>query len=88
MMHSNDGLYTTLNSTLHEIDKQIEEIKKSVLSSLPVHEKPDPSAVYKHRYSDGHPVLESMLLAKAECLHGMAALKAEESASQRARRAR
>lgn len=75
MMHTTQTLYDQLNNTLLEINVQIRGIKKNTESYIAAHEKPG-TTVYDMKNSDGHGVLENMLLAKAQVLAGMATLKA------------
>ena len=83
MMHTTQTLYDNLGSTLLEINKQIEAVKRDVLLRLPGDFPADPDAVYDAKNSDGSFVLTDLLAAKAQALSGMAALKTAEMASKR-----
>jgi hypothetical protein len=82
MMHTTQALYDELRATLSEIDKQIEVIKTTT-RQFPYDVEPvDADQIYKWRNTDGKPVLSDMLLARANTLSGMAALKVADAGNR------
>lgn len=77
MMHNVQGLYDQLRINLNEVESQIKAIKAGVTEDFERGRVME-DAPYKIVRSDGTPVLEPMLAAKAQILSGLAALKAAD----------
>ncbi len=75
-MHSDTALYDELSFTLNQINRQIEAIERDVEISIAPHMAPN--AAFRQRHRDGKYVLADVLLAKSQCLNGMAIIKASQ----------
>jgi hypothetical protein len=88
MMHNLPGLYDILNAQRIELDKQIEEVKDDFL--VKKHNGPlthvDSFTVYQAVRPDGVPLLEPLMIARANVLAAMANLKAADMNSKAPRR--
>lgn len=86
MMHSSNSLYDMLKDTLVGINSQlaatVEDLEKKI-ADLPY---PDEVTVYRIKNHDGRFVLTDLLVAKANVLQAMAALKAAEMQQKAAKR--
>lgn len=85
-MHTTHSLYAELHINLNEINRQIEAIKREIELSLPEGEKPDPDIMYGLNNGSGNFLLKDLLIAKAQLLSGMAALKAADMAQKAPKR--
>lgn len=82
MMHNMSGLYDQLRANLVEIELQIKHIKNDIALEYKPEERDKINVWYWTYRSDGKPVLMDLLVAKAQILSGMAALKAADVTSK------
>lgn len=86
MMHNMGGLYDQLRTSLSEIDMQIKHVKNDIARQYPEEEREKINVWYWTYRGDGKPVLEDLLIARANLLSAMANLKAADVASKAPRR--
>lgn len=82
MFHTAQNLYDNLANLLLEINKQIDSVKVETVKKIQAQPYPDLVTVYDMREQSGRPVLADLLVAKAQVLSGMAALKTADGPSK------
>jgi hypothetical protein len=83
MMHNTQALYGALNDQLHTINEQIEAVKKRAQKQIDDFPwATEAMTVFDVQDTTGKNVLTDLLVAKAQVLSGMAALKAADLSSK------
>lgn len=85
-MHNVGTLYDQLRSNLTEIELQIKHIKNDIARQYPEDQQPKINVWYWTYRPDGKPVLEDLLIAKANVVSAMANLKAADMNQKQPRR--
>lgn len=83
MMHNTQALYGALNDQLHTINEQIAIVTRDAQKMID--DSPwldETTTVMEIKQTDGKYVLTDLLVAKAQVLSGMAALKAADVSSK------
>lgn len=85
-MHTADSIYRSLHTLSIDLERQMEVVKKDAEKYIATLPYPDDVKVDDVKDRNGRPVMLDLLVAKAQVLSGMAALKAGEMTQQAASR--